>query len=254
MFKSLNQNQDGIGRWVVLIIAGVISALVLAFMAMTTFTFGYSVIDAFILADVIGNDASRLISGILCILLFDAGWLVALLSFIFIADSLIQRAMAVLNFIACFGFSFLASAFSVILLSPFSETVDPMVLEIAKYGGVVTVLIAFAINAGSGAVQVLTAPNIAESIRVATRNAKAISFNSRMAKKLDTETFTEAQTLIEAEIPIIAKQRAENALTFYRQTYGYLGMGDSAATQAPTKTQPKAHQNGKVAEADFLAG
>lgn len=233
MFKSTNENQSSIGRWAVAIVAGLVAGLVIIFMALTTFTFGYSVISEFILADVIGADASRLISGILCILLFDAGWVVSLLTFIFMADSLIQRAVAGLNFLACFGFSFLASAFSVILLSPFSETVDPTVLEVAKYGGVAVVLIAFAMNAMSFAVQVLTAPNVAESIRVATRNAKAISFNARMANKLDTETFDKAKTLIEAEIPNIAKQRADNALQFYRQTYGFLKAGDLGENPQP---------------------
>ena len=202
------KNQS-IGSTITKIIAMFVTILVVLFCMATTFTFGTSVVGSFMLANELGEANSALLSGVLCLLLFDISWIVGFFQFIYTAESITQKALSAFQFGICALFSLTASITSVVLLSSLSESFTPETLTVAKYIGFGAMIFAFIVSVICSTFGKLASPETAQSIRESYNRAKQLSFANQAQDYLDKQTFEQAKPLLEKQAPRLAKLRAE---------------------------------------------
>ena len=205
------KNQS-IGSVITKIVSGAVGIIIVLFAMMTTFTFGMEVIGAFMLVNELGVENSKLLSGIFALLLFDASWIVAFFQFIHTAESLIQKALTMFQFVVCAVFSLTASIVSVILLSPLGSNFTPDSFTIASYIGVGALILAFIVSVFCSTVGKLSSPDVAQKLRESINIAKQVDFAVQAETALDAQTFTTAKNILTERIPELAQIRANQII------------------------------------------
>ena len=241
-----------IARKAVAFLATVLAGLVVLIGAVTTFTYGYEVIGAFIMPSLIGESLSRIVSGILTTLLFDVSYITALFVFIYVAESTMQRAVTLIQLVTCALFSVLASIVSMSLLGNAADVLTADTLHGMQITGMVVLIVAFVLGVVSLIINTLSAPNVQTLIDGATREAERIEFERDMVLQLDNQTFDQARTLIEAEIPRLAQLRAANLLTSYVASIGQMpvSLPNQTLASMPSAQEPATVSTDSILFAD----
>lgn len=185
-----------------------------------TFTYGYEVVGPFLLVAQLGDEGSRLLSGLTAFLFYDAAYTVAFLTLLFACSSIWQYAVTAVQFSICFLLSIGASVISILLLSPLATTVSPDMLTIAAYGGYAGLVIGFIVNSLATIGYIAASPHMAQAINISVRRAKELATTNAANDKLDDESQKLAVASIEQQIPTLAAQRAAGMYLSYLASIG----------------------------------
>lgn len=206
MFAFLNNTTPG--KAIVIMLGAAVMLVIWLLNNVFTFSYGYDVIGPFLMVSQLGQEGSRLLSGLTTVLFFDAAYTVAFLTLLFACTSVWQYGVIGLQFIICLILSIGASVIAVILLSPLGQIMPEELLTVARYAGYAGLVAGFVVNCLSAIGYIMTSPHMAQALRKSMRQAKEMATTNAADDKLDDESQRLAVSRIEQEIPALAEQRA----------------------------------------------
>jgi len=178
-----------------------------------TFSFGYDVIGGFLLGSVFGEDAAAAMSGIAAVVLLDGGFIVGIMSLIWIAETVPQRVTIVLQTAFCFFGSIGASVVGIILLSSLRDIMPEVVISGTQLLGSGLIIMAFVVSSLATVATILLNPSIQDIIANGQHEADINRLQRDFHMITGKQSLEEAYTKLLADVAATSTNKAQRVHT-----------------------------------------
>lgn len=181
-------NNMSVGWAIAVIVVSGLGILTMLINQVFTFTFGFDVVGGFLLGGLLSPEVSAIASGIIALVLFDWAYIGGLLGFIWLSDSIWQRAVLGLQIFFTFCCSVGGSVVSIALLSGLREFIPETLSLLFQYTGGGLLVSAFIVNALGLLGLIVFHPGIRARLQESSAIAKQRETDFALTDRVNDET------------------------------------------------------------------